>query len=62
MLILRLERGPDGHPWVYFTTDSKKEIGIALNFLSEHKAIMDGRGTNQMTVYDVRAKYEKEIQ
>jgi hypothetical protein len=56
-----MKKGPDGKPWVYFTTNSKGEIGIALNFLTEHKAIMDGRNQNQTTVYDMRAKYEKEI-
>ena len=61
MLCLEMKKGPDGKPWVYFTTDSKREIDIALAFLQEHQTIMNGRKQNQMTVYDLRKKYEGEI-
>jgi len=59
MLTLEIKKGPDGKPWVYFTTDTKMEIPVAIRFLEEHRTIMDKQGRKQMTIYDMRKRYER---
>ncbi len=56
MLILELKNG-----WIYFSTNNKKEMDVAINFLQENRKIIDDAGGNARTIYDVRKKYEQEI-
>jgi len=56
MLTLELRRG-----MIYFSTNSKREIQVAIEFLKKNESIMDNAGTMERTVYDVKKKYDKEI-
>jgi hypothetical protein len=56
MLVLELKSG-----WIYLSTDNKKELDVAINFLQENRKIIDDAKGNARTIYDVRKKYEKEI-
>jgi hypothetical protein len=56
MLVLELKSG-----WIYLSTNNKKELDVAINFLQENRKIIDDAKGNARTIYDVRKKYEKEI-
>jgi len=56
MLTLELRRG-----MIYFSTNSKREIQVAIDFLKKNESIMDNAGTMERTIFDFKEKYDKGI-